>query len=119
LRDRPQRFTLDLGRTVTPARVEMLLRTHQSPIFAPFTLETSADGAAWTPVPCPWRPAADLKAFAARPADTALAVTCAFPPLSQLRIVQRPATFRIYWELAEIDVLVPAASGPLPGGGGS
>jgi hypothetical protein len=118
LRDRPQRFVLDLGRTVTPARVEVLLRTHQSPVFAPFTLETSPDGTTWTAVPCPWRPAADLRSFAARPADTRLAVTCDYPSLRHLRIVQAPARFRIYWELAEVDVLLPAGSGPLPGHGG-
>ena len=119
LRDRPQQFTLDLGRTITPARVEMLLRTHQSPIFAPFTLETSEDGTTWSPVACPWRPATDLRAFATRPVDTRLAVTCDFPPLRHLRIVQSPASFRIYWELADVDVFLTAPSPPLPGDGGA
>src|SRR5262249_33045053 len=112
LRDRPQRFTLDLGRAVTPTRVELLLRTHQSPVFAPFTLETSEDGTDWTAVACPWRPADDLRAFAARPAATRIAVTCDFPLLRHLRIVQTPASFRLYWELAEIDVFL--ASPPPP-----
>jgi hypothetical protein len=118
LRDRPQQYTLDLGRTVTPARVEVLLRAHQSPVFAPFRLEASADGTTWTAVPCPWRPAADLRTFAARPADTPLAVACAYPALRHLRIVQAPASFRIYWEIAEVDVYLPAGSAPLPEGAG-
>lgn len=105
---RDESFFLDLGDTVIPARVEVLLHTHQSPVFAPFVLIVSTDGGLWTRIPCPWRPAAALMTYAARPVDTWLGVTCDFPPTRFVRLVQHPATLRVYWELAEIRVLVPA-----------
>jgi hypothetical protein len=107
LEGREESFTLDLGETVAPAGVEILLRAHQSPVFAPFLLAVSADGARWTRIACPWRPAATLLEYAERPADTWLETSCEVPPTRFLRVTQRPATLRVYWELAEIRVRVP------------
>jgi hypothetical protein len=104
LGDRPEYFVLDLGRTVDPARVEILLRAHQTPVFAPFVANVSTDGITFRPLACPWYPAAPLHAYAEEPARTWLELRCDVPPLRFLRVEQGPVRFRIYWELADIRV---------------
>jgi hypothetical protein len=104
LEGRSEIFTLDLGATVTPRRVEMLLRAHQTHVFAPFALAVSSDGSRWQRIRCPWRPAAALRDYAAHQAGTWIEVRCDFPATRYLRVEQDPADFRIYWELAEVRI---------------
>ncbi len=106
LEDRPRHFTIDLGETVRPARVEVLLHVHQTPIFAPLVLSTSMDGATFERLDCAWHPAASLQLYATAPAATWLEARCAGSPARFLRLDQEPASFRIYWELAELRLLV-------------
>jgi hypothetical protein len=108
---RDQSLSIDFGATVEPVRVEILVITHQSPIFAPFALSVADEVGSWTRIDCPWEPVSTVAAFAADPAHTWLGVTCDFPPTTRLRLAQEPRQFRIYWELAEVRVFVAAAGG--------
>lgn len=109
LEGRPQHFVVDLGETVRPARVELLLRVHQTPIFMPFVLSVSTDGGTFQPLACSWHPVAPLRVYAAAPAATWLEAQCESPPARFLRLDQEPSSFRIYWELAEVRVFVAGA----------
>jgi hypothetical protein len=106
LEGRPQHFAIDLGETVRPERVEALLRVHQTPIFTPFALSTSLDGETFQRLGCTWHPVASLRLYATTPAATWLQARCEAPPTRFLRLDQEPSSFRLYWELAELRVLV-------------
>ncbi len=106
LEGRPQHFTIDLGETLRPERVEVLLRVHQTPIFMPFVLSSSMDGATFERLGCTWHPVSSLPLYATTPAATWLEARCAGSPARFLRLDQEPPSFRLYWELAELRVLV-------------
>jgi hypothetical protein len=106
LEGRPQHFAIDLGQTVRPERVEVLLRVHQTPIFTPFVLSASMDGETFQRLGCTWHPVASLRLYAIAPAATWLRARCEAPSMRFLRLDQDPPSFRLYWELAELRLLV-------------